>query len=85
MAIDTKAKRMNMLSVCNPIAWHALFEPDGAVDADDRGVLLHLYAGNAFDSPIAAVDTAVNIAGSPALSIAKKIASEPTDIRQNVP
>ena len=29
-----------------------LFEVDGAVDADDRGYLLHLYAGITFDSPI---------------------------------
>lgn len=51
MAVDTKAKRMNMLSYANPLAWHQHFEVDGAVDADDRAHLLHLYGGNALSSP----------------------------------
>jgi hypothetical protein len=55
MAIDTKAKRMNMLSYCSPLAWQHHFEVDGAIDADDRAHLLHLYGGNALDSPPAAV------------------------------
>ena len=53
MAIDTKAKRMSMLSFASPLAWQHHFEGDSAVDADDRAVLLHLYGGNAFDSPVA--------------------------------
>lgn len=51
MAIDTKAKRMNMLSFASPLAWGHLFEVDGAVDADDRAHLLHLYGGNALANP----------------------------------
>ena len=51
MAIDTKAKRMAMLSFASPLAWQHHFEVDSAVDADDRAVLLHLYGGIAFDSP----------------------------------
>ena len=52
MAIDTKAKRMNMLYVASPVTWVHLFEIDGAVDADDRAHLLHVYGGNALDSPV---------------------------------
>ena len=51
MAIDTKAKRMSMLSFASPLAWQNLFEVDGAVDADDRAHLLHLYGGNALNNP----------------------------------
>lgn len=52
MAIDTKAKRMSMLSFASPLAWQHHFEVDGAVDADDRAHLLHLYGGNALDAPV---------------------------------
>jgi len=45
MAINTKAKRMSMLSYCHPMQFYQLFERDGAVDADDRATLLHLYGG----------------------------------------
>jgi hypothetical protein len=45
MAVDTKSKRMSMLSAASPIAWQHLFEVDGSVDADDRSVLLHIYGG----------------------------------------
>ncbi len=85
MAIDTKAKRMNMLSVANPIGWHALFEVDGAVDADDRAVLLHIYGGNALDNPIPITETMLSIAATPAKTIVRKIASKITDIRGDVP
>lgn len=51
MSIDTKAKRMSMLTFASPIAWQHHFEVDGAVDADDRAHLLHLYGGNALDAP----------------------------------
>jgi len=53
MSIDTKAKRMSMLTFASPIAWQHHFEVDGAVDADDRAHLLHLYGGNALDAPAA--------------------------------
>jgi len=85
MAIDTKAKRMNMLSVANPIGWHALFEVDGAVDADDRAVLLHIYGGNALGAPVAVTDTSLSIAATPAKTIVRKIASKVTDIRGDLP
>ena len=48
MALDTKAKRMSMLALASPLAWGHHFEVDGAVDADDRAHLLHLYGGIAF-------------------------------------
>ena len=51
MAVDTKAKRMTMLSVSSPLAWAHHFEIDGAVDADDRAHLLHIYGGNALNNP----------------------------------
>ena len=85
MAIDTKAKRMNMLSVANPIGWHALFEVDGAVDADDRAVLLHIYGGNALDGPVAITESSLSIAATPATTIVRKIASKITDIRGDLP
>ena len=55
MSIDTKAKRMSMLTFASPIAWQHHFEVDGAVDADDRAHLLHLYGGNALSGPVGAV------------------------------
>jgi len=45
MAIDTKAKRMSMLSFASPLAWQHHYIPDGAIDADDRMHLLHMYGG----------------------------------------
>ena len=48
MSIDTRQKRMNMLSVASPFGWSPHFEADGTVDADDRGHLLHVYSGNSF-------------------------------------
>lgn len=51
MAIDTKAKRMSMLSFASPLAWGHHFEVDGSVDADDRAHLLHLYGGNVLSDP----------------------------------
>lgn len=51
MALDTAMKRYSMLNIASPVPYVRLFEPDGAVDADDRAFLLHLYGGNAFDAP----------------------------------
>jgi len=85
MAIDTKAKRMNMLSVANPIGWHALFEVDGAVDADDRAVLLHIYGGNALDTPVAVTDSSLSVAATAARTIVRKIASKVTDVYGDLP
>lgn len=51
MAIDTKAKRMNMLSVACPLAWQLLPEIDSGVAADDRAQYLHIYGGNPLDPP----------------------------------
>ena len=45
MAIDSKAKRMSMLSFASPLAWQHHYEVDGTVNADDRFNLLHLYGG----------------------------------------
>jgi len=55
MAIDTAMKRFSMLNMASPIAYVRLFEPDGTVDADDRAYLLHLYGGNALDTPVMSV------------------------------
>lgn len=44
MAIDTRQKRFSMVNAFNPVPL-ALFESDGAVDADDRAHLLNLYSG----------------------------------------
>jgi len=54
MSIDSKAKRMSMLSFASPLAWGHHFEVDGAVDADDRAHLLHIFGGNALNNPAAA-------------------------------
>ena len=59
MAIDTKDKRFNMLSVASPIAWALLPDPDSSIDANDRGQLLHLYAGNTLDNPTAPTVTLI--------------------------
>ena len=45
MALTTRQNRFNMLYVASPVAWFPHFEADGAVDADDRAHLLHLYGG----------------------------------------
>ena len=42
MAANTAQKRFMMMSLGTPV--HLLFEPDGAVDADDRNLLLGGYA-----------------------------------------
>ena len=52
MAIDTRQKRFSMLNH-SWVPYVALFEADSSVDADDRGHLLNLYSGNAFDNPSA--------------------------------
>jgi hypothetical protein len=57
MAIESKAKRWSMMNFASPIHHHPLFEPDGAIDADDRSVMNNLYGGIALDNPSG--DTAV--------------------------
>jgi len=85
MAIDTKAKRMSMLSVCNPIGWSALFEVDGAIDADDRAVLLHIYAGNALGGAPADPATTFSLSADIGYTIKRKIAFNPTNTRPDSP
>ena len=51
MAIDTPMKRFSMLNMAGGAVYPRLFQPDGAVDADDRAFLLRLYGGNPFDAP----------------------------------
>ena len=46
---------MSMLAFALPLAWAHHFEVDGSVDADDRAQLLHIYGGNALDSPASRV------------------------------
>lgn len=49
--IDTREKRFSMLNLGDGNHWHATFEADGAVDADDRQHLLDCYSGIAFAAP----------------------------------
>jgi hypothetical protein len=50
MAIDTRQKRFSMLNF-SWVPGVSLFEADGAVDADDRLHLLHLYSGISLGLP----------------------------------
>ena len=45
MAVDTAEKRFSMINFGDGTHIHLSFEPDGAVDADDRAHLLDLYSG----------------------------------------
>ena len=45
MTLDSSAKRGQMIAFANTIAWSPMFEPDGALDVDDRFQLLHMYGG----------------------------------------
>ncbi len=49
MAVDTAQKRFSMLNF-GWVPGVMLFEADGAVDADDRSHLLHLYSGITLDA-----------------------------------
>jgi len=73
MAIDTKAKRMNMLAYANGSLWAHHFEVDGAVDADDRAHLLHLYGGNTLGLPVADTRTGFSVALTVSSTIVKRI------------
>ena len=56
MAVDTRQKRMSMVSFGDGVVNHVLFEADaGGVKADDRLHLLGLYSGIALDSPAAGI------------------------------
>ena len=52
MAVDTAEKRFSMLNFGDGTNIHLLFEPDGAVDLDDRQHLLDCYSGIAFAAPV---------------------------------
>jgi len=45
MAVDSKTRRMSMLSINNPLAWSLHFAADGTVHLADMKHLLHRYAG----------------------------------------
>ena len=51
MALDTAMKRFSMLNMASSV-YPLLYEPDGAVDADDRAFLLRVYGGNALSSTV---------------------------------
>ncbi len=51
MAVDTRFKRLNMVSVASPLAWQVLPDPSGSIAAPGRAQLLHLYGGIALDPP----------------------------------
>ena len=54
MAVDTAAKRFSMMNfVCGPgVHLVPMWEPDGAVDTDDRVHGLDLYGGITLDTPV---------------------------------
>jgi len=45
MAINTLAKRINIMSVALPVAWQLHPAPDGIIALPDRGHFLHLFHG----------------------------------------
>jgi len=45
MAINTKAKRGNIISIASPNPWQILPFPDGIIALPDRGQLLNLFYG----------------------------------------
>ena len=49
MAVDTAAKRFAIMNLDGSDV--LVFEPDGAVDTDDRAMLVYLYGGIALDAP----------------------------------
>ena len=51
MAIDTRQKRFSMLNF-GSISSDILFEADGAVNDDDKIVLLDMYSGNPLDTSV---------------------------------
>lgn len=44
MAVDTRDKRMSMITLCSPVPM-VLPNPDGAIGTPDRAMLLWLYHG----------------------------------------
>ena len=56
MAVDSRQKRMSMMSFGQPILFVPMFEADGQADADDRAHMLNLYSGfrDTEDTPPAA-------------------------------
>lgn len=77
MAIDSRAKRFNMLYFASPLVFCPMFEADGAVDADDRAMMLHLYGGNALAAPGAPAPPAIfNLIGGGGLLIDSFITGE---------
>ncbi len=57
MAVDSKNKRMSMISYCMPLAWGHHFPVDGTIHLADRKHLLHLYAGQLIgDVPFISID-----------------------------
>ncbi len=40
-----------MMNFASPIHFAPMFEPDGAINADDRAHMINLYSGIALDSP----------------------------------
>lgn len=64
MAVDTRQKRMSMISFGDGVVNHVLFEADaGAVEADDREHLLGLYSGVTLDAPPTGVASRLPLLG----------------------
>jgi len=52
MAVDSAQKRFSMINFCSSgIGMHLLFQPDGAVDVDDRQSLLDLFSSGSAGAP----------------------------------
>ncbi len=63
MAVDTRQKRMSMISFGDGVINHVLFEADSTIDADDRAHLLGLYSGIALGSPVTGVAARLPLLG----------------------
>jgi len=62
MAIDSKAKRFQVLTFGGPFT-EILPDPDGTIAATDRAHLLLLYGGNPLEGPTVVLDQIIDWPG----------------------
>lgn len=65
MAIDTRNKRFSMINFLADVPW-ALPNPDGAISAADRAMLLNLYVGISLGEVVSVETPAARIYTVPA-------------------
>jgi len=51
MAVDSRQKRMSMMTFGSSMVFMPMFEADSSVDADDRAHQLSLYSGVTLSAP----------------------------------